>query len=47
MMREAEVNYEAVSLIREHSMGSSETQFYGDGAILTAKQSALDRVIRF
>jgi hypothetical protein len=28
-------------------MGSSETQFYGDGSTLATKQAALAKVIRF
>ena len=47
MLREAETHFETSELILGHSMGSSETQFYGDGSTLATKQAALAKVIRF
>ena len=47
MLREAETHFETSELILGHSMGSSETQFYGDGSTLAKKQAALAKVIRF
>ena len=47
MLREVETHFETSELILGHSMGSSETQFYGDGSALATKQAALAKVIRF